>query len=244
LYCLKRGLPPQQCFEKVLVQLPEIGTLQRTLKALVDDKIHKAVCNYPTWALINTLNSLLEGALIAHFAAFCGRKQSYDKQWNKTFSQRAAEHLAGCNRTPGTEGDFAVKRWRYEPKEGTASKKVRTLEELIPALKGAAQEEKSDRASFDALKSRIEAVRALEKAITFTRKLNLGPGMGRWNALRSSPANLAGSLGPNYLTLGSFSGGRIAPSTARSVMVARSWRSLPSSAYRGGNAMGQASIST
>lgn len=52
----------------------------------------------------------------------------------KTFSQRAAEHLTGCNRTPGTEGDFAIKRWCYEPRDDKASKGVRTLEDLVPAF--------------------------------------------------------------------------------------------------------------
>jgi hypothetical protein len=45
-------------------------------------------------------------------------------------------------------GHFAKKRWKSEPKAARGEKGLRTLEELIHALKAAAQEEKSDDVSI------------------------------------------------------------------------------------------------
>lgn len=86
---------------------------------------------YPNWAIVNTIASLLEGALIAHFAAFWGRQEWYDLQWDRIFGAKASDLLAGCNRTPGTESDFILKRWRYELREAKGSNGVRTLDDLI-----------------------------------------------------------------------------------------------------------------
>ncbi|PWN18100.1 hypothetical protein BCV69DRAFT_301556 [Microstroma glucosiphilum] len=129
LYCLKRAFPASQVHEKTLLRLPTPNNLKRTCKTLADDKSLKKLHSYPAWALTNTFNSLLEGTLIAHFAAFHGRHAWYDAQWDKIFGAKARKDLAGCNRTPGTESDSGLKRWRYEPRDANGSKGVRTLED-------------------------------------------------------------------------------------------------------------------
>lgn len=46
--------------------------------------------------------------------------------------------IAGCNRTPGTEGNDHLKAWKYEPRPARREEGARTLEELIPVLREAA----------------------------------------------------------------------------------------------------------
>lgn len=65
------------------------------------------ITEYPAAALVNTINSLVEASLIAHFGAY-NLMSAYNVQWATRFGGATRSQIVGCNATPGTEGNFTL----------------------------------------------------------------------------------------------------------------------------------------